>query len=102
MLIPREIRPDPDTRVLHLVWRDGAESAISFDALRDACPCARCKTTREAGREPLRMVLSTRLQSWKRLGNYALHFAWGDSHSDGIFTYALLRELHDAAQAPDA
>jgi DUF971 family protein len=96
MLVPREVRPDLETRTLHLAWRDGGVSAIPFDKLRDHCPCARCKSTRDAGRVPLKMVLTTKLLSWKRLGNYALHFAWGDSHSDGIFSYALLRELGDS------
>lgn len=99
MILPRTVRPDADTRVLHVTWRDGVESAIPFDLLRDHCPCARCTTTRAAGRQPFKMVLSTKLLGWKRLGNYALHFSWGDSHSDGIFTYEHLRHLHDVAHA---
>lgn len=103
MPVPREVRPDLATRTLHLVWSDGATSAIPFDTLRDNCPCARCRPAREAGRKPLKMVLTTKLLDWKRLGNYALHFSWGDSHSDGIFSYTLLRELAapDATKRPD-
>ena len=52
---------------------------------------ARCRDAREAGKKPLSMTLTTKLDSWKRIGNYALTFAWGDSHSEGIFAYDALR-----------
>ena len=93
MPVPRKVEPDLEKRVLHLVWSDGHRSAIPFQRLRDACPCARCITAREQGRVPLAMVLTTKLLGWKRIGNYALHFAWGDSHSEGIFAYDFLRGL---------
>ena len=48
---------------------------------------------RDEGKKPLSMVLSTKLLEWKRLGNYALHFSWGDSHSEGIVAYDYLRGL---------
>lgn len=93
MITPRTIDPDREKRELRIVWTDGHRSTIPFQALRDACPCARCRTAREQGRKPLQMVLTTKLDAWKKLGNYALHFAWGDSHSEGIFAYDYLRGL---------
>ncbi len=93
MPVPRKVDPDTEERILNLRWSDGHESAIPFVTLRDRCPCARCRSTREAGGKPLMMALSSKLLGWKRLGNYALHLSWGDSHQDGIFAYDYLRGL---------
>lgn len=93
MIVPREVRPDPDKRALLVKWADGHESAIPYLVLRERCPCARCRDAREQGRKPLVMTQTTKLDTWKRIGNYALSFAWGDSHSEGIFAYDFLRGL---------
>ena len=93
MIVPRDVRPDPAGRALHLKWADGHESAIAYQTLRDRCPCAGCRETRESGRKPLAMALTTKLDSWRRVGNYALNFSWGDSHGEGIFAYDFLRGL---------
>ena len=93
MIVPRDVRPDPETRALRITWADAHESVIAYQTLRDRCPCARCRDMREQGRKPLSMTLTTKLASWKRVGNYALEFAWGDSHSEGIFAYDFLRGM---------
>ena len=93
MITPRKVEPDVAARELRILWSDGHRSAIPFQRLRDHCPCARCRTSREQGRKPLAMVLTTKLDEWAKVGNYALRFSWGDSHSDGIFAYDVLRGL---------
>ena len=93
MIVPRTVTPDPAKRELVVLWADGHESRIPYLRLREHCPCARCRDQREAGKKPLVMALTTKLDSWKRIGNYALNFAWGDSHSEGIFAYDFLRGL---------
>jgi prepilin-type processing-associated H-X9-DG protein len=93
MIAPRVVEPDQETQTLHVTWADGHVSAIAFGTLRDHCPCARCKDDRDKHRQQLRMALTTKLLSWKRIGNYALNFSWGDSHDDGFFTYDYLRAL---------
>ena len=93
MIVPRRIDPDLTKRELRVLWSDRHESVIPFQVLRDQCPCARCRMSREQGKKMLSMALTTKLLSWKKLGNYALHFAWGDSHSDGIFAFDYLRGL---------
>ena len=97
MIVPRTVTPDASARVLRITWADGHESAIPYAALRDACPCAQCRDEREKGRRALRMALSVQLVGWKRIGNYALTFEWGDSHNQGIFAYDRLRALCDCA-----
>ena len=93
MIIPRKVEPDPAARALRLVWADGHESAIPYLALRERCPCSKCRDQRDKGAKPLVMVLTTKLLAWKRIGNYALNFEWGDSHAEGIFAYDFLRGL---------
>ena len=93
MIVPRTVEPDPAKRELRVVWADGHESRIAYQALRDHCPCARCRDQRDAGKKPLAMTLTTKLDAWRRIGNYALNFSWGDSHSEGIFAYDFLRGL---------
>lgn len=93
MIVPRKVDPDPESRSLRVLWADGHESRIPYATLRDHCPCARCRDAREQGRKPLAMALTTRLLSWKRIGNYALEFSWADSHAEGIFAYDYLRGL---------
>lgn len=93
MIVPRNVERDAAKRELHIVWADGHESRIPYQTLRDRCPCARCRDLREQGKKPLAMVLTTKLDAWARVGNYALNFSWGDSHSEGIFAYDFLRGL---------
>jgi DUF971 family protein len=93
MIVPRTVTPDAAKRELAVVWADGHESRIPYQSLRDHCPCARCREQREAGKKPFTMALTLKLDSWRRVGNYALTFSWGDSHSEGIFAYDFLRGL---------
>src|SRR5215831_18307932 len=93
MIVPRDVTPDKEAKALRVKWADGHESSIPYATLRARCPCARCRDERDAGRKPLVMALTTKLDSWKRIGNYALNFSWGDSHSEGIFAYDFLRGL---------
>lgn len=93
MITPRKVEPDVEAKVLRLLWSDGHRSEIPFQTLRDRCPCARCRSSREAGRIALPMAMTTRLTAWRKVGNYALHFTWGDAHSEGIFAFDHLRSL---------
>ena len=102
MPMPRAVRPDPEAEAIEIDWRDGRTIRIPYRVLREHCPCARCKDTRDKGGAPLIFALSTRMTSWRRVGNYALHFQWADSHQDGIFAYDLLDELaRDVADGSD-
>jgi DUF971 family protein len=93
MIVPRNVERDPAKRELHVVWADGHESRIPYQRLRDLCPCARCRDMRAQGKKPLAMALTTKLDAWSRVGNYALTFSWGDSHGEGIFAYDFLRGM---------
>ena len=82
---------------LRIRWDDGVESLYPVRELRLACRCAHC--VEEFSGRPLldpagvpEDVRPTRIQS---VGRYALSFAWSDGHDSGIYTYELLRELHE-------
>ncbi len=42
------------------------------------------------------------LREIERVGNYALSFTWGDSHSSGIYTFRYLRVLGEMLLAQGA
>ena len=93
MIAARQVEALDAERAVRVTWADGHVSEIANDALRDACPCARCRDAREGGRRMLRMAAATKLAGWKRIGNYALSFEWADGHTEGIFAYDFLRGL---------
>ena len=83
---------------LAIEWSDGAETFLSLEVLRRACPCAVC------GGEP--DVLgnidrpdvhytpeSFELRSYSLVGGYAVQPNWGDGHGTGLYSFAFLRRL---------
>ena len=89
---------------MEITWKDGHESAYTFQFLRDACPCATCneereQTGRKQGEAPkpkgaLPMYREpARPTEVERTGNYAISFVWNDGHRTGIYTWEFLRGL---------
>ena len=78
-----------------IVWNDGHVSSYPSWYLRENCPCATC-VEEFTGR---RMILQGSIPSSLErvdvgpVGNYALHFAWSDGHSTGIYTFDFLRRI---------
>ena len=83
-------------------WNDEKESYIPLKLLRDRCPCAFCSGETDAlgnvYKGPQRNLSETAYQAIniEKVGHYALRIYWGDSHSDGLYTYAMLRKLGDS------
>jgi DUF971 family protein len=85
---------------LAIRWEDGAESVIGLEALRRACPCARCSgepdvtgAVRMPAQPPSLGPSSFELRGWSTVGNYAVALSWGDGHDTGLYSWPLLREL---------
>jgi DUF971 family protein len=101
-LVPVEVLAPEGGRVLEIVWSDGSRSAISHRVLRAFCPCAFC----QGHQGPVQWVEGTesladaalRLDELFEVGSYALGLAWGDGHRTGIYRFAYLRELSEAAR----
>lgn len=101
---PTELGYAPDGR-LQITWSDGQIRLYRFRTLRDACPCATCREKRSAPPPPMTTLplLSTaelaplRVTAMRPVGNYAYSIEFSDGHDTGIYTFALLRDLGEAA-----
>lgn len=97
---PTAITAERAVKMLTITWADGVTSAIPFEALRWACPCAICKGE---GGQPGVLQSTTRLTAeqtemldLRPVGMYAVSPVWGDGHDTGIYPYDQLRRLGDA------
>lgn len=82
---------------LAIKWEDGSESYISFEKLRQACPCAGCKgeldvmgNLYKSPEQPLTPA-AFRLVRLERVGTYAVQPVWADGHAAGIYSFEYLR-----------
>ena len=86
---------------LAVKWNDEKESFISLKLLRDNCPCAFCSGEVDAfgnvfkGPEKKLGETAYKAINLEKIGHYALRIFWGDHHSDGLYTYKMLRKLGD-------
>ena len=86
---------------LAVKWNDESESIISLIILRDHCPCAFCSGEKDVFGNvytgPAKNLAEIAYIALKieKVGHYALRIFWGDHHSDGLYTYAILRTLGD-------
>ncbi len=105
---PTNITANRKEARLFIDWSDGEHSAIPFDLLRNACPCAQCR----GGHEnmvtepqpemfviPLMNAAASRLKGLEQVGNYAINLEWEDGHKYGIYEWHYLRGLHDEMKA---
>ena len=84
-----------DDDELRLVWEDGHETRFPFRRLRQLCPCALCRDE-WTGRQllaPESVPADLKAARAELVGNYALAFQFSDGHSQGIYTFQMLREL---------
>lgn len=91
-IFPTDIGNDKD--FLYIAWDDGAKCKYLLLDLRKVCPCAICRGGHEADAKPITgRIRRVSLISWKKVGRYALQFFWSDNHSDGFYTYRMLRDF---------
>lgn len=75
-----------------ITWEDGHESIYPFLLLREACPCAWCESSREAGRAVV-TAPDPRPSVVNPVGAYAYSLEWEDGHNVGIYSFDYLRAL---------
>ena len=86
---------------LAVKWSDETESFIDLKFLRDNCPCAFCSGEKDVlgnvykGPKKELVGIAYEAVDFEKIGHYAVRIFWGDRHSDGLFTYDLLRKLGD-------
>ena len=85
---------------LALKLSDSSELLIDLKKIRNACPCAHCSgekdvfgnTYKIGGEIPL-LKKSFKIKFLKPIGNYGIKIIWEDGHSNGIYTFDLLKKL---------
>ncbi|MDR7452026.1 MAG: DUF971 domain-containing protein [Armatimonadota bacterium] len=93
MAVPVELGSVTDSR-FWIVWSDGHRSTYTWQRLRLACPCARCKGEwgeRPDGPTEAQIPATIRAMRISRVGAYALRFSWMDGHDTGLYPFPLLR-----------
>lgn len=96
---PQSITLHAKSRVLEVVFSDGAQFRIPFELMRVYSPSAEV-----AGHGPGQEVLQTgqrevTITNLASIGNYAVQPQFSDGHESGIFSWAYLYELGQRQQA---
>jgi len=100
-LIPEHFAISKSTGI-KVDWADGAQSDFKLEFLRERCPCAHC--TGAHGTPPQAPDFSNPLHVYRErlkidrvepVGQYAISIHWNDGHKMGIYSYQLLRMLHE-------
>ena len=89
------------SRVLDVEWADGTTTALSYELLRDSCPCALCRQRRCTGGAAL-SIGPVEITAIVPCGSNAIQVRFGDGHERGIFPFSYLRELGEIARNPGA
>ena len=85
-----------DNKFLLINWDSNEESRIGLNLLRSLCPCATCRSEREArSKTYIPLFLSNQLEiaTIETVGNYAIQIKWKDGHSTGIYEFSFLLNL---------
>ena len=95
---PQSITLHGKSRVLEVVFSDGAQFRIPFELMRVYSPSAEV-----AGHGPGQEVLQTgqrevTITGLTPIGNYAIQPAFSDGHESGIFSWSYLYELGQREQ----
>ena len=96
---PQSITLHGKSRVLEVVFSDGAQFRIPFELMRVYSPSAEV-----AGHGPGQEVLQTgqrdvTITNLASIGNYAIQPQFSDGHESGIFSWSYLYELGQRQQA---
>ena len=80
---------------LEIVWNDGHVSLYPVVYLRRACRCAACidEWTGEPILRPDQVSESVKPVAIDPVGRYAIHIAWSDGHTSGIYSFEHLRQI---------
>ena len=79
-----------------ILWEDGAETCIPYQALRGLCPCAFCSGEKDVlgnqyGGVKVVPKENISIVRFEKIGFYGLQFFFSDGHKDGIYTFDLLK-----------
>jgi DUF971 family protein len=101
MANPVQIKRTENNSLL-IKWSDDKETEITFQKLRDECPCVNCKgeTVIFSSYIPIKAPFKPQgfyeIEKIDKVGNYAIQITWKDGHSTGIYSWDTLRRLGDS------
>lgn len=80
---------------LEIVWNDGHVSVYPVAYLRRSCRCAACIDEWSGAPllKPEQVPPDVKPVRIEPVGRYALHFAWSDGHTSGIYSFEHLRAI---------
>lgn len=93
---PSSIELHRRSRTLELDWGN-ANVALAHKALRQACRCAECESSRRHGRQAAPVADDVELLRMEFVGETGLRFFFSDGHDRGIFPWTYLFRLAFAA-----
>ena len=98
-IIPTSIKLSADGGVT-IQWTDLHMATYPYAYLRRHCPCAMCRDNPpvvKTSPDPFPILGKNpnpiKTTGATPVGRYAIQFQWNDGHSEGIYSYAYLREL---------
>jgi DUF971 family protein len=90
-----------ENNILRLFWNDEKVTDITFEKLRDECPCVNCKgesvifDTYIPIKSPFKPAGFYEIEKIEPVGNYAIQIHWKDGHNTGIYNWELLRSIFE-------
>jgi DUF971 family protein len=83
---------------LALIWHDNEEIILDSQTLRKNSPSAEQGGERDIfghihGGSAQKDFTGVKLQSYEKVGNYAVRLLFSDGHGSGIYSWELLRSL---------
>lgn len=103
--MPYQIRRVDDGRQVEIQWDEQGHVALFGGRdLRLACQCAACveEMTGRKVLDPASVPADVRALTMKLVGAYAVHFAWSDGHSTGIYPWERLYAVCPCPQCNQA
>jgi DUF971 family protein len=74
-------------RAVTLTFDDGLVHSFPLTDLRQACPCASCRSRRDRGEQVGASADDARLADADLVGAWGISFTWADGHSTGIYPW---------------
>ncbi|MCZ2340401.1 MAG: DUF971 domain-containing protein [Bacteroidales bacterium] len=98
---PTALRREGDG--LRIDWSDGVSTFVSWQTLRNNCPCATCNEERAKPPNPFQVLSAAEVAAgapaplaMRPVGHYAYQIAWNDRHDSGIYPIETLRKLGES------
>lgn len=83
---------------LRVTYDDDVTAVFALMPLRQACPCATCRTRRDQN-APAYAGSSITAVGAEMHGNWGISIQWSDGHETGIYPWDLLRRWWDDESA---